>query len=247
MTDGCRMTEDECVGAMSAPCVRLRRSPFVIGHLSCRFGGRGFTLVEIIIAMTILIIIAAGSIPTFRGLQAEQQTREPIEALTRLAKEARSRAMKERRPYQVVIHASGFTASRYLSPYLQLEKLNEFVQEVEQKASEPEPEEELSNEANVSRPTGDQAIYTKTSDKQSKRFEDWTEEYKFPQGMTCRVQAWYEISPVDIAGDVVRLWVFQPSGICLPMTVTVENEAAVVSVQYGALNADIIKETANRK
>ena len=112
MTDGCRMTEDECVGAMSAPCVRLRRSPFVIGHLSCRFGGRGFTLVEIIIAMTILIIIAAGSIPTFRGLQAEQQTREPIEALTRLAKEARSRAMKERRPYQVVIHASGLPVFR---------------------------------------------------------------------------------------------------------------------------------------
>lgn len=204
----------------------------------------GFTLVEIIISLTIVIIIAAASIPTFKGLRAEQQAREPVQELTRMAKEARLRAMREKRPYQIVFHGTGFTASRYLSPYLQLAELNEFLIQVEQKALEPPPEEDLANQSNTSRPTGDQVIYTKTAASGGK-FEDWVEDYKLPEGMHYTVQYWYDLEAVPIEGEVVKLWVFQPSGICLPLTVHLENEAAVQTIEYGALTADIIKESSD--
>ena len=35
----------------------------------------GFTLVEIVIALTIVIILAAGAIPAFKGIRAEQAAR----------------------------------------------------------------------------------------------------------------------------------------------------------------------------
>lgn len=242
MNDGFRMTTGKGAGAAQAPLPR--RSAFDIRHSSFRAGGGGFTLVEIVIALTILIIIAAATIPTFKGLRAEQQAREPVERLTRMAKEARLRAMREKRPYQIVFHSSGFTASRYLSPYLQLAELNDFLIQVEQKALEPPPEEDLANESNASRPTGtgDQIIYTKTAGG-AEKFEDWVDDYKLPEGMHYTVQYWYDLEPAQIDGDVVKLWVFQPSGICLPLTVHLENEAVVLNIDYGALTADIIKES----
>ena len=201
----------------------------------------GFTLVEIVIALTIVIILAAGAIPAFKGIRAEQAAREPIVELTRLAKQARLRAMREKRPYQIVFHGTGFTASRYLSPYLQLAELNDFLVQVEQKALEPPPEEDLANKANASRPTDDQVIHTKTAES-GKRFEDWIETYKLPEDMHYTVKYWYDLEAVPISGEMVKLWVFQPSGICLPLTVHFENEAAVMEIEYGALTADIIKE-----
>ena len=255
MNDGWRMTNAGRTGRKTPRCLRVchslpsapvqrDRSTFVFRDSSFRTAG--FTLVEIVIAMTILIIIAAATIPTFRGLRAEQQAREPVEQLTRMAKEARLRAMREKRPYQIVFHATGFTASRYLSPYLQLAELNDFLIQVEQKALEPPPEVELSNQANVTRPTGDQIIYTKTADSTGK-FEDWVDDYKLPEGMHYTVQYWYDLEAMPIEGEVVKLWVFQPSGICLPLTVHLENEAAIMNIEYGALTADIIKEISEIK
>ena len=247
MNDEWRMTKDEGTGAAVRPVRRRGHSPashhstFRICHSS--FRASGFTLVEIIIALTIIIIITAAAIPTFKGLRAEQEAREPVQELTRLAKEARLRAMREKRPYQVVIHAGGFTASRYLSPYLQMTQLTEFLQEVEQKASEPPPEEEAGNDLNKTRQTGDQVIYTKTAETSGKKFEDWTEEYKLPQNMHCTVKMWYEPEYIPVEGEIVKLWVFQPSGISTPFAIHLENESVTLNVEYGALTADIVKES----
>ena len=92
-----------------------------------RAASAGFTLVEIVIALTIVVIITAGAIPSFRGFRDEQIAREPVTALVRMAKEARLRAMQEKRPYQIAFHLGGFTASRHFNPYLQLAELNEFI------------------------------------------------------------------------------------------------------------------------
>ena len=77
---------------------------------------RGFTLVEVVIALTIIIVIAAGAVPMFKGWRDEQLARQPVIELVRLAKEARLRAMREKRPYQVAFYPGGFVASRYFSP-----------------------------------------------------------------------------------------------------------------------------------
>lgn len=239
-----RMTDEARAGGCSAPRVR-RHSPFVIHHASLSPGG--FTLVEIIIAMTILMIIAAAAVPTFQGLKEEQIAREPLQELSRLAKEARLRAMKEKRPYQIAFHAGGFTASRYLTPYLQLSELNEFLAEVEQKALEPPAEEEeTANQFNATRPTDDQTIYTKTAE-QGTPFAEWTETYKLRPDTHVSVQFWYDFQPAAVEGEIVKLWVFQPTGICQPLKVGIEHEAASAVVEFDALTADIVKESSEQK
>lgn len=246
MNDATRMTCEESTGACLAPRARRRHSAsWVFSHSSFRRGG--FTLVEIIIAMTILVIIAAAAVPTFQGLKNEQVAREPLQELSRLAKEARLRAMKEKRPYQIAFHAGGFTASRYLTPYLQLSELNEFLAEVEQKVLEPPAEEEeTANLFNPTRPTDDQTIYTKTAD-QGASFAEWTETYKLRANTRVSVQFWYDFQPAPVEGEIVKLWVFQPTGICQPLKVGIEHETASAVVEFDALTADIVKESSEQK
>jgi hypothetical protein len=45
-----------------------------------------------------------------------------------------------------------------------------------------------------------------------------------------------------VAGDVVKLWVFQPTGICDPIKLSLSNEAASFTVEFSALTVDIVKE-----
>jgi hypothetical protein len=46
-----------------------------------------------------------------------------------------------------------------------------------------------------------------------------------------------------LEGDLIKLWVFQPSGICQPLRVHVERQSATFDIEFGALTADIIKES----
>ena len=205
----------------------------------------GFTLVEIVIALTLIIIIVAAAMPMFRGLRDEQLAREPITELARLAKEARLHAMREKRPYQIAFHSGGFTASRYLSPYLQLAQLNDFLAASEAAAeepAEPAPEEAPLDPTlpGTTKNESRQTIMTKSAT--ATAFKDWMEDYKLPPETHYTLKHWYDNEPVAIEAEVVKLWVFQPSGICQPLTVRLERDAAVFEVEFGAMTADIVKE-----
>lgn len=248
MNAKCGMANAESDDPAAALGSRRRHSPpLTIHHSSFRIPHSAFTLVEIIIALTIVVIISAAAVPTFKGMRYEQIAREPVQELSRLAKEARLRAMKEKRPYQIAFHAGGFTASRYLTPYLQLAELNEFLAEVEQKALEPPEEKETANEFTPTRPTGDdQVIYTKSAE-QSTDFNEWTETYQLRPGTHVTIQYWYDFEPTPIDGEIVKLWVFQPTGICLPIKVGIEHETAASLVEFDALTADLVKESTTQK
>ena len=58
----------------------LRHSSFCIRH-----SPSGFTLVEIIIALTIVAVLAAATIPMLKGFNDERLAREPVAALVKLA------------------------------------------------------------------------------------------------------------------------------------------------------------------
>jgi prepilin-type N-terminal cleavage/methylation domain-containing protein len=210
-----------------------------------RASRRAFTLVEIIIALTIIVVIIAAAIPSLKGLKNEQLAREPVAELVRLAKEARLRAMKEKRPYQIAFYSTGFTASRYLSPYLQLAQLKEFLASAEQAALEPEAPEETAMPADPANPSSTinesrQNIVTKSAT--ALDFKDWMEDYKLPEGTAYAIKYWHDIEPLPVEGEIVKLWVFQPSGICQPITVRLERATASFEVQFSALTADITRE-----
>ena len=202
----------------------------------------GFTLVEIVIALTIVVLITAVSIPAFRGLREEQLAREPVLALVRLAKEARIRAMREKRPYQVVLHGSGFTASRYFNPYLQLADLTTYLAESETGVSRENPNtDDAEDDVDLGSPSAARTDLA-VAPAAAKLDDHWVESYDLPQDTQYSITFWHDVEETPVNGEVVKLWVFQPTGICQPLKIRMERETAVFNVEFGALTADIVKE-----
>ena len=233
---------------MKHACRSLKTSPDASAPSASRHGSftlprhAGFTLVEIVIALTIVAVLAAATVPMLKGFQDERVAREPITALLKLAREARMRAMKEKRPYQVAFHATGFTASRYFNPYLQLAELNEFLTAgesstvVESTVAEGE-KTDIDSGGNV------KATELPLAPPPPKYDEYWSEKYELPKEVKYQIQHWYDAEPTLIEGEVVKLWVFQPSGVCQPLKVHVEGTSSIFDVEFAALTADIVKET----
>lgn len=228
----------------SAPSA-LRQAAF-LRHVPARLA-RAFTLVEIVISLTIVAVLAAATVPMLTGYKEESMAREPVTALLALAREARMRAMREKRPYQVAFHATGFTASRYFNPYLQLAELNEFLM-----AGEEEPAVISSVEQGDKTDMDSGSGATKTSDlplapPPPKYDEHWSEKYELPKEVKYAIQHWYDAEPTVIEGEIVKLWVFQPSGVCQPLKIHVEGPSSTFDVEFAALTADIVKESIELK
>lgn len=199
-----------------------------------------FTLLEIVIAITIVAIITAATIPSFRGFKDEQIAREPLAALSKMAKEARLHAMREKRPYQIAFTANHLTATRYFSPYLQAAQLEEFIQKTAIDSEAQEIEDEKKRAAGVSTTSEVKPDTTAV-------YREWTDRYDLPEGTTYSVKIWHEVEATPIEGETVKLWVFQPSGLCTPLTVKMERETALFEVGFSALTADIITEKSEMK
>lgn len=214
--------------------------------LSSRIGNSGFTLVEVVIALTIVVIITAAAIPSFRGFRDEQLARQPVTALVRLAKEARLRAIEERRPYQVVFHSGGFTASRHFNPYLQLAELNEFIVRAEAGLDGVE-DDDIQDEPDTDSGREKPATLLPLAPEGPQRDNQWAETYPLPRDTRYTLQFWHELEPIAVEGEVVRLWVFQPSGLCQPLTIELIRESATFHVEFGALTADITREIIDLK
>lgn len=153
------------------------------------------------------------------------------------------RAMQEKRPYQVAFHATGFTASRYFNPYLQLTELNEFLA-----AGEAAPAVESTIEEGDKTDIDNGGRSNKTTElplapPAPKYDEYWSEKYELPKEVKYQIQHWYDAEPTPIEGEMVKLWVFQPSGVCQPLKIHVEGPSSTFDVEFAALTADIVKET----
>lgn len=233
---------------MQLACRSLKTSHDASAHPASRhslFTPRrhaGFTLVEIVIALTIVAVLAAATVPMLKGFQDERLAREPITALLKLAREARMRAMREKRPYQVAFHAKGFTASRYFNPYLQLAELNEFLTAGESSTIVESTVEE-GDKTDIDSGGNVKATELPLAPPPPKYDEQWSEKYELPKEVKYQIQHWYDAEPTLIEGEVVKLWVFQPSGVCQPLKVHVEGTSSTFDVEFAALTADIVKET----
>jgi prepilin-type N-terminal cleavage/methylation domain-containing protein len=231
-------------------CARNRTSTFESQNSGFGFRASAstsaFTLVEIVIALTIVAILTAAAIPSIRGFRDEQMAREPITALVRMAKEARLRAMQEKRPYQIAFHMGGFTASRHFNPYLQLVELNEFIAGAEAGISgirDDNVQDDPDSEVNAARPSSalPMAPPPPTLDNQ------WSESYTLPPNTTYSLQFWHEVQPTALEGELVKLWVFQPTGICQPISIDLIRDTATFHIEFSALTADITRETIDLK
>ena len=63
---------------------------------------RGFTLVEIVLAVFILLLLLALAVPSLTGVLADRQLKRSLDGFNNLVRSAQQRSVAERRPYLIV-------------------------------------------------------------------------------------------------------------------------------------------------
>lgn len=196
-----------------------------------------FTLVELVIAIAVLAILTGLAVPAIDSAQRERLAREPVNELYTLAREVRLRAMKERRPYQIVFDRDGFRAARFFQPYGGREEFDQLRLELEQL-------EQRDAMIEASRARGID-LSEEEVDPKLLEVEDglrFFEEYEFADDINCSLRFWDETQWVFLSGGEFRRWIFQPSGMCEPLRVRVEADGAFFEIEFHPLTADIKSE-----
>lgn len=62
----------------------------------------GFTLLEIVIAIVLLVVLMGLAVPSMQGVFADRRLRRSVDAFNSIVREAQERSVTERRPYLIV-------------------------------------------------------------------------------------------------------------------------------------------------
>lgn len=203
---------------------------------------RAFTLVEIVVVLTILAVLSAMTVPALIGLEKERAARAPIDALERLVRTVRGKAMAEQMPYQIGFDSRGFHAARYYNPYGEAEEFDQIATE----AAAMEQRQEIID-ASRNR-YGDLGEETPEQKAERERIEGlragaaYIETYELPDGLRCEVRTLGDTDWVDVKSGLFKRWVFQPSGMCAPMKVRIQNDTAYFEVDFHPLTGQIRRE-----
>jgi prepilin-type N-terminal cleavage/methylation domain-containing protein len=192
---------------------------------------RGFTLVEIIVAITIVAVIAAVAIPTMKGMQRDEKFKEPMHTLAAVVQEARHRAMRERRSYQIVFEPGGIHASPVIYPY---EKLEDFLAELERMRTPPLQqgivvqgvEKQLADEEQKPRPPE----------------PPWTVSIPVEKNTECGVLMWGDGEWDVLDGGKMRRWVFQPAGMSSPARIRLRGDGGEMEAGFDPLTGEVTGE-----
>ncbi len=199
---------------------------------------RAFTLVELVVAISVLAILTGLAVPAIDSVRKERLAREPVNRLHLLAREVRGRAMSEQRPYQIVIDGRGFRASRFLRPYAGIEEAETIRLELEQIAEREEMIE-------ASRARGIQTAPEAAPDPKAEQVREglrYFQEYAFPEGLRVSLRFWNDTDWLTLSGGEYRRWIFQPSGMCEPLRFRAEADDSFFEVEFHPLTADVRSE-----
>ncbi len=207
---------------------------------------QGFTLLEIVIVMVIISVLAVMAMPVVSSMMREAAMREPVERLEELAKAVRLRAMLEGYPYEIIFTAEGFEGRRF-----QLRREGEESVEDEE-LEEAEKEAEAANEEHPADPETDPNAELTGEDGEEKEptlVLPELEAYQFSGPMACRLLFWGRTRWMEPPQPnekeqtpVHNRWLFQPSGLCNPLTVQFYRDDMWVEIAFNPLTADIQSE-----
>lgn len=217
----------------------MRARPSSVRHAAA---GPGFTLVEIVIALTILAILAGVTIPTVRSIEREREARAPVSELARLARTVRARAMREQQPYQIAFDDRGFHAARFFNPYGKSEEFDALVQEIAQ----IEQRQEIIEASKARGMDPEAGLEPTAQDRADEALTEglrYHESYEMPDGVRYSLMFWGETDWIDMqSSGEFRRWVFQPSGMSQPLKVRVESDNAFFEVDFHPLTGDVKSE-----
>ena len=148
---------------------------------------RGYTLLEIALVVTIIVLLVGAVVPMSSGFIREQRMRDAVRELLVLAKTARTEAMTTGRAAEVIFNKRGFALRR---------------------AGEEEPSESVT----------------------------------LARGMSYQLFPFSADKPLKPDG---QRWIFQPTGLCEPVSVRIIENEAWIEVRFDPLTAGIEEETYN--
>ena len=199
-----------------------------------------FTLIEIVVALTIISVIAAVAVPTLRGLDRDEKARVPIKTLAEVVQEVRQRAMQERRAYQIVFEREGFHASAAMYPYA---KRDEFLKHLEELRMPPIAEA-------IQRPVALRQEVTNGHPEAGAPPEPqgiempWTLSVPLAEGTECEVLMWGDGDWELMEGEKLRRWVFQPTGMANPAQVRLRTRDSELEGRFDLLTGEMSGERA---
>ena len=215
-----------------------RSSRAGIGTLAA---ARGFTLVEIIIGLTIIGILAGITIPTMRSIEKEREARTPMRELVRMARTARTRAMAEQVPYQIAFDQRGFHLARYYNPYGESEEFDQLVRDIEQIEQRQEIID-ASRDRGIDMNAGRESTLEDRAAEVAQAGLRFHESYELPDNVGYSLLFWGETDWEDMSSGQFRRWVFQPSGMCQPLRIKIEADNAFFEVDFHPLTGDVKSE-----
>ena len=169
--------------------------------------------------------------PTVKGLGRDEAARAPIKTLAVVVQEARLRAMREHRSYQIVFEHEGIHASPAMYPY---EKREDFLKHLEEMRTPPRIE--------VIQRVVMQRSGEETADEPPRFQPPWTVTIPLPPKTECEVLMWGDGEWDLIEGEKMRRWVFQPTGMANPARVRLRTEAAELEAGFDLLTGELTGE-----
>ena len=200
-----------------------------------------FTLVELVIALTVVAILAGIAIPTVDSIRDEKRAREPVQELVNMIRETRGRAIREQRPYQIAFDYQGFQAARYFNPYGKGEEFEQQQREMELVRQNQEIID-ASRERQADFNAGQEPTEKERARELAQEGLQFLLKYELPDDYSYRMRFYGDTDWVDMSNGQFKRWVFQPSGMCEPMRIQIEADNAFFEVEFHPLTGDVKSE-----
>lgn len=223
-----------------------------------RSGRRGgFTLIEIVVALTVVAVIAAVAIPTLKGLNRSEQARAPVQALAELVQEVRNRAVREGRAYQIVFERGGMHAMAGSRTFNRREDLIDHLKELRTPPVITVTEKQLSDRPEVVREapaitsfSAGQAMKPMVSQNPGEPSPEapgiempWCESIPLDLKTACAVLLWGDPEWDSMDGDKLRTWVFQPTGMISPARVRLQEAGQELEAAFDPMTGELTAES----
>jgi len=190
----------------------------------------GFTLVEMVVALTVVAILVAASVPGVDGVIREHEARQPLRDLQELAALARERTSRTGRPCQIGFDRTGCFAADYFQPYGTEGEYERLLEEARVREAEARYAE-ASRDRFGGREEGAAAAEPM-----------FLERREWPDGVGVQVRPWGRTEWAAVTDGQFERWVFEGGGLCLPLLVRFENGPVWMEARFNALTGDIEEE-----
>lgn len=195
-------------------------------------GAAGFTLIELVVVLTVLAVITAAAVPSFRILQDERAASRPMDDVLELVREVRQRVINENRPYQIIFSENRVTATRLINPYMSPGETERYLAELTYDR-EPAPADRAPyREYELSPFSGSDRS------EDARREPPWTKVVALPDDVQVAVRGLNDYRPVVLGSSAQRTWIIQPGGLADPLTVSFIRGGVAVQLSFDALTND---------